>query len=100
MWAENLDKPCAESYHIEVSYLIIRPALTLDGPISVTGNVFFAVEIEQRHVVVSSCGASIDVLVDSCVVRLQGDDKLGHLTVALESSEAAFGFQGACGAPA
>ena len=36
MWAENLDKPCAESYHIEVSYLIIRPALTLDGPISVT----------------------------------------------------------------
>ena len=64
-------------------------------------NVFFAVEIGQRHVMVSGgCSASFNVPVESGIVRLKGDHKLGHLTVALESPEAPFGFQGTGGAPA
>ena len=66
-----------------------------------TGNVFSAVEIGQRHVMVSGgCSASFNVLVESGIVRLKGDYELGHLAVALESPEAPFGFQGTCGAPA
>ena len=65
-----------------------------------SSNVFSAVEIGQRHVVVSGGGsASFNVAVDSGVVALKGHHELGHLAVAFESSEAAFGFQGAGGAP-
>ncbi len=80
-------------------------ALSQDMPLEIdsvpVGNVFFAVEIGQRHVMVSGgCRASFNVPVESGIVRLKGDHKLGHLAVALESPEAPFGFQGTGGAPA
>ena len=46
------------------------------------------------------CSASFNVPVESGIVRLKSDHKLGHLTVAFESPEAPFGFQGTGGAPA
>ncbi len=42
----------------------------------------------QRVQVSGGCSASFNVPVESGIVRLKGDHKLGHLAVALESPEA------------
>ena len=50
-------------------------------------------------VVSGGSSAPFDVAVESGIGRLEGDHKLGHLSVTLESPEAPFGLQGSSGTP-